>query len=451
MQFQKALLNNRFVNGSTEDFMAQETNTELTQTESKKGPFFGYRVVLALALAAFCPISFALSCVGIFYPTMSAKLGVDTGMLSYYTSMLWIGVFVSLPVSGRLFSKLSARTCVMIYTAIMTADLVCLSMVNALWQYYACGFVSGWGIGMLLFIAPGTLINRWFAKRAGFWIGIVMAFTGIGGVIWSTVGGALIASIGASGTYLVFAVFDAVTIPIAFFCIASFPRDKGVLPYGFDPTAAEHSADGKLVTQSGMPAEKAYKTPVFIWLCALVFMLNIVMYVYFIIPSYIRTLPIGVAMPLLGATASSAAMAGQTIIKVVLGAIGEKRTGIVTTATAILGIVGIVLLMFGGGAAVLLYIAAFTFGCLYGTANVMLPIFTRNAFGTADYSRIYSRISMAASFGSVVTGFLWGTTITVTGGYTVCFVGNIAVAVIIIVCALAAAKATKAMKERGEA
>ena len=46
--------------------------------------------------------------------------------------------------------------------------------------------------------------------------------------------------------------------------------------------------------------------------------------VYFMIPSYATTLEIGAAMPLLGATASSVAMACRTISKLVLGAVGER-------------------------------------------------------------------------------------------------------------------------------
>ena len=49
---------------------------------------FGYFVVAAMVLTSFIPLSLGLSCVGIFYPALSEHLGVEKGMLSYYTSVL---------------------------------------------------------------------------------------------------------------------------------------------------------------------------------------------------------------------------------------------------------------------------------------------------------------------------------------------------------------------------
>ena len=53
----------------------------------------------------------------------------------------------------------------------------------------------------------------------------------------------------------------------------------------------------------------------------------------------------------------------------------------------------------------------------------MMPIFTRLGFGLRDYPRIYARVSMAASLGSIVSGLLWGTVIGATGGYAELFAG----------------------------
>ena len=62
---------------------------------------FGYLVVVAMVLTCFIPLSLGLSCAGIFYPALSEHLGVEKGMLSYYTSVLWIAALVTLPFLGR--------------------------------------------------------------------------------------------------------------------------------------------------------------------------------------------------------------------------------------------------------------------------------------------------------------------------------------------------------------
>ena len=80
---------------------------------------------------------------------------------------------------------------------------------------------------------------------------------------------------------------------------------------------------------------------------------------------------------------------------------------------------------------------AFVYGCFYGITNVMTPIITRRAFGDAEYPVIYSRVSMAASIGSVVSGFIWGASIEATGGYVLMFVGVIVVMALTAVAVLA--------------
>lgn len=419
--------------------------------------FFGYFVVAALVITSFIPLSLGLSCAGIFYPAVSEDLGIGAGLLGYYTSILWLAAMVTLPAMGRLLAMRDARLCVGGAVVVIAAAFVWLSFTRTLWQFYAGAAAMGVGVGMLLFLAPSTLINRWFAKRAGVLLGVVMAFTGVGGVVWSSVGGMLIQSIGWSATYLAFAVLSIITLPAALFMVASRPEDRGLAPFGAEASRrivdnAEKGGSGAAQSGSaagamgpatsaagaaGIPASQAFKMPVFFLILAMCFMLNFGMYVYFMIPSYMNTLELSIAMPLLGATASSVAMAGQTVSKLVLGYVGDGRPYASTVFTLGLGVAGVVLLFVGGASAVLLYVGVFVYGCFYGITNVMTPIITRRAFGDADYPTIYSRVSMAASIGSVVSGFIWGASIEATGGYALMFAGVIVVMALTVVAVVA--------------
>ena len=395
---------------------------------------FGYLVVAAMVLTSFIPLSLGLSCAGIFYPALSDYLGVERGMLSYYTSVLWIAALVTLPFLGKLLNNKDARLCLTGAVVIIVAAFVWLSFTQALWMFYVAAAAVGVGVAMLLFLAPSTLINRWFAKRAGFLLGIVMAFTGVGGVVWSTVGGILIQEIGWSATYLVFAALSALMIPVTLFMISSRPEDKGLQPYGYEPGESDEPSAAEL---AGVPAAQAFKMPVFYLICLMCFLLNIGMYVYFMIPSYATTLDIGVAFPLLGATASSVAMAGQTVSKLALGAVGEKRPQASTTVALALGIVGVALLAFATGSTIAFYAAAICFGAYYGITNVMMPIFTRKSFGDRDYAQIYSRVSMVASISNAAAAFIWGTVIDATHSYMPMFIGVIALMAATIVTVIA--------------
>ncbi len=402
---------------------------------------FGYLLVVALVLTSFGPLSLGLSCAGIFYTSVSEHLGVGTGTLSYYTSLLWAASLVALPLLGKLFSRVDARICVGSAIVLAAADFVWLSQMQALWQFFAAALVMGVSVTMLLFIAPSTLINRWFAKRAGFFIGIVMAFTGVGGVVWSAVGGILLESVGWSTTYLVFAALALATLPTGILFVSDSPEKKGLLPWGAEAqphggAAAQTASSGnesekpsdagaRALTSSeqGMGAQAAFKTRTFPLLLIMCFSLNFNMYVYFMIPSYVNLSELGAIMPLLGATASSVAMAGQTISKIVLGYVGDRFPYAGAMAGVSFGVVGVALLAVGAGNALIIYVAAFTYGFYYGVTNVMMPILTRHSFGNRDYAQIYARISMAATLAGATAGFVWGSIIDATGSYLSMFVG----------------------------
>lgn len=420
----------------------------LHKKEAPSGVHFGYLVVISLAIACFIPLSLGLSCAGIFYPAISESLGVSTGLLSYYTSILWLASMLFLPLMGKLLNEKDARLCLGGAVTLIALAFVWLSFTQSLWQFYLGAFCMGIGVGMLLFLAPSTLINRWFEKWRGLFLGVVMAFTGIGGVVWSSVGGALINAVGWSFTYVIFAAASLLTLPFMLFAVRSYPQDINLMPVGYDPQTSEASGDH---TVNGMPASKAFKTPVFALIFIMCLLLNFGMYLYFMIPSYLSELPVAAQLPLLGATASSIAMAGQTVSKFVFGYTGDKKPYLSVISGLALGIVGCLSLLFCNGEIVLIYVGSFMYGVFYGVTNVMTPILTRISFGNRDYSKIYSRISMAASIGSMVSGFFWGALIDATQGFTIMFVGiaaTMAVTMLTVVLIMRFQKQTAAKPEQ---
>lgn len=404
----------------------------------KQAKRYAFQLVFALCLTSFIPLSLGLSCAGIFYTPLSQHLGVGTGTLSYFTSILWIASVITLSPLGSLLANQDAKLCVTGATLIAALDFVWLSFTNSTIHFYIGAFVMGICVTMLLFLAPSTLINRWFAKNAGFYIGVSMAFTGIGGVVFSSVGGILIQSIGWSATYLAFAVLCALVLPFTWFMVKTSPAACSLSPYGQDASTATSSTPASSEPQ-GITQAEALRSPALYLLMAMTALLNFGMYVYFVMPAYINALPIGIELPLLGATAGSVAMAGQTIAKLALGALGEKWPGPSNIASICLGLLGVGVLAFVPQAAPI-YIAAFAFGAFYGVTNVMMPILTRKSFGLRNYPQIYSKVSMAASLAGVAAGFLWGTVREITGTYATVFAGVSATMVlcIIVVAAIAA-------------
>lgn len=401
----------------------------------QRGKFhYGYLIVLTFVMCCFGPVSFGLSCAGLFFTPVAGEFGVSPGMSSYFITVLWIVQMAFLPFMGKMIATRDARLCTSLAVIVMAVGFLLLSCIGAMWQYFCCAALVGFGVTMLLMVAPSTLINRWFNKRSGFLIGLCMAFTGVGGVVWNSVGGIVMEMAGWRMTYLLFAVLTLVlALPLTLFVVRGYPSEKGLVPYGGQGKAANESFE-----QRDVSAKIAFKRPSFAALCVFAFLLNSGMYVYQMIPSYATSLPASADFSLLGATAAAVAMAAQTIAKVVEGIVGERKPGMTIALAMLCGMAGIVLMMLAGETAWLLYAAAGLFGCYYAVTNVMLPILTRRFYGVADYSIIYARVSIAASLGCVVSSFAWGTLIDVTGGYTFMFLGVVAVMAFALAAALMA-------------
>lgn len=112
-----------------------------------------------------------------------------------------------------------------------------MSFSNTIVLFYVAAVMLGLGEITILWLAIPTLINRWFVERAGFFIGLCMAFTGIGGAIWSAVFTALTASgVDFHTIYLIWGVIALVTsLPFTLFCVRNSPEDCGLAPYGGPP------------------------------------------------------------------------------------------------------------------------------------------------------------------------------------------------------------------------
>ena len=106
-------------------------------------------------------------------------------------------------VLGKLTETKDLRLVLSAGVACIGVPLIAMSFFNAVWQFYVTGAIMGIGLAEMLILTVPTLINRWFRKNVGFYIGLCMAFTGIGGAVFNLVGGYLIGTgpeVGEQGT-----------------------------------------------------------------------------------------------------------------------------------------------------------------------------------------------------------------------------------------------------------
>lgn len=384
---------------------------------------YAYLIVASCIAITCLPCALVLSCAGIFFTPVSEYFGVARAEFTLYFSILNIMMMLTLPMAGNHLSKLDTRKVLSGATVLAGLGLIGMSRGTSMPWFYVCGAVMGVGMAPLIYLAVPTLINAWCVKRVGFFVGLCMAFTGIGGVIFNPIGTAMIQG-GPEGwrtAYLVFGIIVlAGTLPFTLFVVRSKPQDKGLLPYGADEQAA--TDDSQAVDAAGVPASQAMRMPAFYALAVFCGVITLNQTIYQFLASYATSF--ADTMPAIAAASgvvASAAMAGQAIGKVVLGTINDKsvRTGIVFGLGC--GVAGVLLMWLVPSPLVMLLVGAFLFGVVYAMTTVQTPLLVRTVFGSADYTNIYSRISMVGSLMSAVAAVFWSFVIDSPGGFPLMF------------------------------
>lgn len=392
-----------------------------TRSLSRRRIFYGWVVVVSAALGLFfsgAPI--VVYSFGVFLKPLTQEFHVGRGAISLaFTIHNLVGASCA-PFAGRLVDRFGARR--VIVPGLILLGLILLSslLIGArLWQLYL----------FYVLLAPVTLattpipysvvISRWFDRRRGLALGLIMLGMGVGAVVMPPAAQRLIAQF---GWRVAFAAIGCAILVIPIAVVTVFlkedPKQMGLLPDGEERRVNDVSAGTE---QTGFGWPQIYRTRTF-WL---------------MIPAF--ALAGGsmhaciLHMPALlsdrGLTAEDAAL-GSSIVGIAVIA-GRLLSGYLLdrifapwVAVGIFGMsgIGLALLWAGGGGSVALT-AAFLVGLGMGAevdiiAFLVSRYFGLRAFGTA-FGFAFGSFVLAGGLG----GMLMGAGFDRTGSYEVPLAG----------------------------
>lgn len=383
----------------------------------------GILVFLACCLICFSTVTLSFNTMGIFYTPAGQDLGIETGRFGTYMSVQYLAMAISMIFGGKILHRFNARWVLTTCCAMVSVGILLMSTYNYIWQFYCSGILIGSANSILLYLMVPTMIDRWFKDRVGFFVGICLAFTGIGAIVFNPVGGWIIENFGWRMGYLAFGLITAVVgIPSAVFLVRNKPEDMGLFPWTQKGSAAQAGVSPESVREAvrGVMFNDAIRTPA-LWLVALYAgLMDVGITLNYYIPSYVSSLEFGIFA---ASTVSAAVMAGQMSGKILLGFINDinVKAGVVTAVGS--GAVGVALMNFLGGSGIgFLYVGAFFYGVFFAGATVTTSLMTRGIFGSKDYSRVFSVVSTVATLSSAFSSAIWGAVIDVTGSYNIMLV-----------------------------
>ncbi len=401
--------------------------------EQKKGGFhYGWVVFIASCLIMLFPCCFTFNAASVFYTSVAAELTEgSSAAVGMYMTIVYLAMFVCLCILqvGRIFDKYPSRWVLLACVICIGVAFIIMSQATTIFLFYVAGVLLGIGNSIILYLLIPVMFGRWFKRNVSTLVGIGMAMTGIGGMIFSPVATSIISSSGYHAAYLAYA---AVTLIVGIPCallIASRPEDKGLMPVGYDAAAeAKAAEEAKSAVVEGVTVHTALKQPgALILIAVYAAIVNFGLTMNFYLPSYVKSLDaalVGADPLMVGATLSSVVMFGSLIGKLVLGWTNDKSVKGSVVFGLLCGIIGLALVLWGVQVNFFLaYIGGALFGVFFASATTTTPAIARLAFGNLDYSKIYAYITgvcaLFAAFGSTIWGVIKDVTGSFTGAYLV--------------------------------
>ncbi len=411
------------------------------ETGKKKVHYAIYIFIGCCFLSAFF-FALTASIVGVFISYASAGVNANPGDWSFNSTIgSVVGIFTA-PFLGRWLQGGHFKAMTVISLCFMCAKFFGLALATELWQVYILGFIAGLATTVLMTMTIPNLIGNWFTEdQRGRFLGIATAFTGIGTFVWAPTFALIINAMGYRAAYAICATMIFVfCAPWIFFVFKFKPEEKGLQPYGYDPSKPR--ATNNIELQRGTSARRALKTPAFWLVGGSLFILTLCMG-FSSYQNYIATealTPLGFDKPtvaVIAATMISTIAVANMLSKLVFGFLLDKcGQRISILIFCIILICAFLVYIFMHNSIIPLYIAAFLLGTHNCLVSVGLPLTVRSIFGNRDYAKIFSYICMGTALMGAIGNNIIGWIGTYSGSYFNCCWYGLGVAIVVTILAM---------------
>ena len=354
------------------------------------------------AVAAFLlmmAMALTTTALSFFVTPVCNDLGIGRGSFTVYYSLMTAAGAVSTTFLGQYLNKKGVRSILPVCGVWVSAGLFLFSLSRSLWMFYLAAAAMGiLGTSCVNLCANVIVQTSFSGPQATGLMGIVMAGSGVGGMIVSMFVPGLIESRGWQFGYRVLAVLWLALLMLAFLLLGR--------------RETSHAVGRRAAPVDGMTRAEAMKSPRLYLLMLVIFIMAACCGIQQQLPSLLGGMGFGTAQVSAMVSFFTAALAVGKILQGVLYA----KVGIVKGSYIMVFIfaVSFLLLMMPG----IVYPALVTLAFGMGVVTTLMPLIARFAFGPREFASIWSILATASSVGSFAATPLWGIVYDMTGTYT---------------------------------
>lgn len=401
--------------------MTQEKNTTF---------FYGWVIVGVATLALIVSNGLSIGGIPVFYKFIREDF-VANGSIPADRAESFIALGATLtfffagmlsPVAGWFIQRFRIRTLMLTGCAMLGLGLIAHSQTSNAFVVYAARIMMGASLCLVGVLPSIVLVSKWFVRRRGLALGILLTGTSIGGVVIPQIAIPLITSYGWRTAMLVVSLLVWILLfPAIFFLVKESPADVGLQPDG--ETACDSFEAFTPVT--GITLGQALRTPLF-WVLALC--AAAVFYPIFVSTQQfiLQAAKIGLS-PQQASNGLSALFVVSVCGKFLFGFLSDhfSPTRVMLICCAVMFASTLVLINLTT-ATVFAFLLPFGFG--YGGTFVLLQRIAADFFGNRDYSKILGVLIVIETIGASIGGLVTGRLADAAGGdYTQAFYAVVAV------------------------
>lgn len=366
-----------------------------------------FLVMMAMALTS--------STMSFFLAPICEHLQVGRGQVSLIFSLMTVTGAVMNPFLGQYAGKKGVRNILLVAGLWTGVGLMLFSTANNLWVLYGAAFAMGAFSTSCVALCGNVIVQQaYMGAQASGILGVVMAGSGVGGMIFSLVIPGIISAQGWQFGIRVMAALWLGLLWLAAFILGDLKPMQ--------------TASLKNPVGLGMTREEAMKSPKLYLQMVVIIVITACCGVQQQIPSMLGLHGFEAGRVSLMVSMFTAFLAvGKVAQGLVYGKLGIQKGGYIMMVVFAAGFLCLIskALVYPG-----LILLAFGLG-IYTT---LLPQVARQVFGSREYASIWSLIATAGSVGSFVATPVWGLIYDFSGSYTL----GLIVAPVMLAVALAA-------------
>lgn len=353
----------------------------------------------ASAFLLMLTMSLLSTALSFFVAPVCADLGFGRGSFTLYYSLMVAAGAVSASFLGAYMNRKGTRGVVLVSAVWCGVGFWGLSLSSALWMFYGIGALMGFFGTTCVYLAANVIVQQSYSSRhVSAVLGIVMAGSGIGGVIWSNLVPPMLDALGWRFSYRVLGVCWLVLAVISVLILGKQDL-TGTIGH------AKNIA-------GGTSRKDALRSVKFYLAVAVMCILSCASCISQQLPAVLEGLGHDSSRIGLMISVMTAFVAVGTILEGVVC----SRLGILKTMILVIGmyILGFVLLLLNTSAYLALMCLAFGSGAI----GTLMPVVVRTIFGGRDYAAIWSVVISCSSVASFLAAPVWGMVYDIFGTYT---------------------------------